>query len=127
GVTDGPLTVAGVRQPLRLAGMAWGPALPEQWSLPVRHVDFYDVKADVEALAGTPGRLRFVAAEYPALHPGRSARIELDGTAIGWVGELHPRWTQQADLAHPPVVFEVDAAALMQVAMPAPADVSRQP
>jgi len=127
GVADGPLTVAGVHQPLKLAGMAWGPALPEQWGVPVRHVDFYDVKADVEALAGGTGRLRFVAAEYPALHPGRSARIELDGTAIGWIGELHPRWTQEADLAHPPVVFELEAQALMRVAMPAPADISRQP
>ena len=41
-------------------------------------VDFFDVKGDVEALLA-PRRARFVAAEHPALHPGRCARIEVDG------------------------------------------------
>ena len=31
---DGPLAVAGVRQPLMLAGAAWGPAVEEQWGAP---------------------------------------------------------------------------------------------
>src|SRR5690606_3962627 len=106
GMADGPLDVAGVAQPLMLAAMAWGPAMPEQWGVATRQVDFYDVKADIEALAGTPERLRFESAEHPALHPGRSARISLDGRPVGWLGELHPRWVQQADLPHAPVVFE---------------------
>jgi len=126
-LADGPLTVAGVRQPLRLGAIAWGPALPEQWGVPTRQVDFYDMKADLEALAGIPGRLRFIAQSHPALHPGRSARVELDGRHAGWIGEVHPRWAQQADLPNAPVVFEVDADALMQVALPAPAELSRQP
>src|SRR5690606_7149845 len=63
-VSDGPLEVAGVHQPLRLAGIAFGPALPEQWSVPARTVDFFDVKADVEALAAMPGRLRFESAQH---------------------------------------------------------------
>src|SRR5690606_19066103 len=49
---DGPLTVAGVEQPLRLAAAAWGPALEVQWGVPTRAVDFYDVKAHLEALLG---------------------------------------------------------------------------
>src|SRR3546814_8827110 len=49
---DGPLEVAGVRQPLRLAGPAWGPAVEEQWGVPTRPVGFYDVKMDVSALFG---------------------------------------------------------------------------
>ncbi len=126
-VADGPLEVAGVSQPLKLAGMAWGTAQPEQWGVAHRLVDFYDVKADVEALAGGSGRLRFTAAEHPALHPGRSARIELDGKAVGWIGELHPRWTQQADLPNPPVVFELDADVLMRSCLPAPSELSKQP
>src|SRR5690606_39660504 len=88
-VADGPLAVAGVSQPLRLAGAAWGPAFEEQWGLPTRQVDFFDVKRDVETLFGVQaGTLRFVAAAHPALHPGRSARIELDGAPVGWLGEL---------------------------------------
>jgi len=125
---DGPLSVAGVSQPQRLAGAAWGPALEEQWGAPTRQVDFYDVKADVQALFGArAGALRFAAAPHPALHPGRSARVELDGRPVGWVGEWHPKWVQQAGLPHPPVVFELDLDALSQARMPAPRELSRQP
>ncbi len=39
-------------QPLRIGGLAFGTALPEQWgSKPARDVDFFDVKGDLEALA----------------------------------------------------------------------------
>ncbi len=127
-VQDGPLEVAGVRQPMKLAGAAWGPAVEEQWGVATRQVDFYDVKMDVEALFGARGsRLRFEAASHPALHPGRSARIELDGKHVGWIGELHPRWAQQADLAHAPVVFELDAVALSEGELPQVGELSRQP
>ena len=95
---------------------------------PARHVDFYDVKMDVEALFGARGdRLRFEAAAHPALHPGRSARVSLDGKVVGWIGELHPRWAQQADLAHAPVVFELDVAALSEGELPQVREQSRQP
>jgi len=125
---DGPLEVAGVRQPLRLAGAAWGPAVEEQWGVPTRQVDFYDVKMDVQALFGArAAQLRFEPAAHPALHPGRSARIDLDGQPVGWIGELHPRWAQQADLPHAPVVFEVDVQALSQGSLPQVGELSRQP
>ena len=131
-VADGPLSVAGVSQPMRLAGAAWGPAVAEQWGEAARQVDFYDVKMDVQALFGARAdALRFTAAgpaqAHPALHPGRSARIELDGQTVGWIGELHPRWSQQAELAHAPVVFELDAAALQAGVMPVVGEISRQP
>ena len=83
---------------------------------------------DVEALFGARGdRLRFEAAAHPALHPGRSARVSLDGKVVGWIGELHPRWAQQADLAHAPVVFELDVAALSEGELPQVREQSRQP
>ncbi|MFU2070608.1 phenylalanine--tRNA ligase subunit beta [Bordetella hinzii] len=127
-MADGPLDVAGVRQPLKLAGAAWGPASDEQWGEALRQVDFYDVKMDVEALFGKRAReLRFVAARHPALHPGRSARIELAGQGVGWIGELHPQWARQADLAHAPVVFELDVQALSQGELPVVRELSRQP
>jgi len=120
--------VAGVRQPMKLAGAAWGPAVEEQWGVPTRHVDFFDVKMDVESLFGARGRrLRFEAAAHPALHPGRGARVILDGKQVGWVGELHPRWAQQADLAHAPVVFELDVDALSEGELPQVRELSRQP
>ncbi|HWL29188.1 MAG TPA: phenylalanine--tRNA ligase subunit beta, partial [Burkholderiaceae bacterium] len=127
-VADGALTVAGVQQPQCLAGAAWGPVVDEQWGVPVRQVDFFDVKRDVEALLGVQAQhLTCVPAQHPALHPGRSARLELSGRPIGWIGEVHPRWSQEHDLAHAPVVFEVDAAAISTIPLPTPREISRQP
>ncbi len=128
-LADGPLQVAGVAQPMRLAAMAWGPVWPEQWSPESRRpVDFYDLKGDLQALAGAAAdRLRFEVAEHPALHPGRSARILLDHEPLGWIGELHPRWAQRAELGRAPIVFEVDAERLLKLGMPQPSELSRQP
>jgi phenylalanyl-tRNA synthetase beta chain len=127
-VTDGALTVAGVHQPQCLAGAAWGPVVEEQWGIPVRQVDFFDVKRDVEALLGVQAQhLICVPAPHPALHPGRSARLELSGRPIGWIGEVHPRWSQEHDLAHAPVVFELDAASISTIPLPEPREISRQP
>lgn len=126
-VQDGPLEVARVHQPLRIAGIAYGPALPEQWGEPARQVDFFDVKGDVEALVAAPGRLRFMADTHPALHPGRSARIELDGEVLGWMGELHPRWAQEAGLPQSPIVFELEVEPLTRLQLPQARPVSRQP
>ena len=129
-IEDGPLAVAGIAQPLRVAAIAYGPAVDEQWGVATRNVDYFDVKADVEALFAPLGRLaapRFVAASHPALHPGRSARIESAGKAVGWVGELHPRWMQRHELPQAPIVFEIDASALMFGALPDVAAIPRFP
>lgn len=120
------MTVEGYAQPKRIGALAYGPAVEEQWGSPARMVDFFDVKGDVEALFA-PRVARFVKAPHPALHPGRSARIELEGQAVGWIGELHPRWMQQYDLPHAPILFEVDADALVARTLPTPTDVSKYP
>ncbi|MEK7919426.1 phenylalanine--tRNA ligase subunit beta [Burkholderia contaminans] len=122
----GELTVEGYVQPKRVGALAYGPALDEQWGTATRAVDFFDVKGDLEALLA-PATARFVKAEHPALHPGRSARIEVDGRAVGWIGELHPRLMQKYELPHAPVMFEVDADALIARALPTPTDVSKFP
>lgn len=124
--TDGALEVAGLRQPRRVAGLAYGPVDGLQWGGKDRAVDFFDVKGDVEALLA-PRRATFVAAEHPALHPGRSARVELDGQPIGWVGELHPRWRQGYELPLAPVLFELDLDALLQRPVPAAKTLPRHP
>jgi phenylalanyl-tRNA synthetase beta chain len=118
--------VDGFAQPLRLGGLAAGPAQPEQWGLPTRRVDFYDVKADVEALFA-PRRLEFVKTAHPALHPGRCAELRLEGVAVGVIGELHPRWVQKYELGTAPVVFELELPALLATPFPAYVEVSRFP
>ena len=125
-VADGPLTVAGYDQPQRVAAMAYGPVADEQWGLESRDVDFFDVKADLEALFA-PAQLRFAKLSHPALHPGRAASVELDGKVIGFIGELHPRWLQKYDLPKAPVLFEVDAVALQQRGVPKYEEISKFP
>ena len=115
--TDGPLAVAGTRQPRRLAGLAYGSADPLQWGRREQGVDFYDAKGDVEALLA-PRTATFVTDAHPAMHPGRCARIELAGRAIGHVGELHPRWRQGYELPQAPMLFEIDLDALLEREVP---------
>ncbi|WIM05663.1 MAG: phenylalanine--tRNA ligase subunit beta [Candidatus Nitricoxidivorans perseverans] len=119
--------VAGFRQPLRVGALWAGPALPEQWGTPTRNADFFDAKGDLEVLLGVSQRLTFAKVAHPALHPGRAARVMLDGREIGVVGELHPRWVQQYELGSTPAVFEIDLEALLAAAMPAYREASRFP
>lgn len=121
---DGALTVAGYDQPKRVAALAYGALVEEQWGQPARNVDFFDLKADLEALFA-PKTLRFARAVHPALHPGRCARVELDGVQIGFIGELHPSWQQKYELPLAPVVFEVDANALQLREVPTYREISR--
>ena len=124
GVASGPVSVAGVNQPMRIAGLAFGAGDATQWGTRDRAVDFFDAKGDIEALFA-PRLARFVTAEHPAMHPGRCARVELDGVPVGHVGELHPKWRQAYELPSAPVLFELDAAALQERAMPVSAPVQR--
>ncbi len=118
--------VSGFYQPLRLAALCAGPALPEQWGENTRNADFFDIKSDVEALF--PNRkLHFEKLVHPSLHPGRSAAILLDGDSIGIIGELHPAWVQKYELGNAPVVFEIELAALSHQPLPRYREVSRFP
>ncbi|PIT74978.1 phenylalanine--tRNA ligase subunit beta [Limnohabitans sp. G3-2] len=117
-------TVDGFDQPMRVAGMAWGPVEPLSWQGKARHVDFYDVKADVERLLA-PRKAEFFASEHPALHPGRSARVVLEGVDIGHVGELHPRWRQAWELSSAPVVFELSLDAVIARQVPVAQSVAK--
>ena len=125
-VQNGPLAVAGFEQPKRVAALAYGPQAEEQWGQASRNVDFFDVKADLEALFA-PAVLRFSKLEHPALHPGRSAQVLLGDQVVGFIGELHPRLQQKYDLPLAPVLFEVDALALQQRQVPAYVEISKFP
>ncbi len=125
-VRDGELDVAGIRQPMRMAAVAYGTAVEEQWGIPARGVDFFDVKNDLQMLIA-PRRARFEPVEHPALHPGRGARVILDDEVIGWIGELHPKWQKKYELPEPLVAFEIDAESLLRLPLPQFCEVSRFP
>jgi len=116
----------GFAQPLRIGGLAFGASEPEQWGTRARNVDFFDVKADVEALAA-PLSLVTAANAMPWLHPGRSAAVQVNGALSGWIGELHPRLVRHFELPTAPTVFELDLAVLTMVPLPDARVVSRLP
>ena len=95
------------RQTVMLGGLAYGGAVSEQWGAANRNVDFYDVKSDLEALAGTEG-VRFVEFQHPALYPGRAAGLTVHGRSAGWLGELHPRLQKKYNLPLSSIVFEIN-------------------
>ena len=120
----------GLRQESYLAGVAAGSALPEQWGAPMRAVDFFDLKADVEALlalSGEPETFTFVAATHPALHPGQSARIERAGQPVGWLGVLHPRAARELDVEGDPFLFELRLNGIQTARIPAFRELSKFP
>ena len=116
-VEPSDVTVKGVRQPMHIAGLAYGASQAPQWGERSRKVDFFDVKGDLERLAA-PLELEFRAEPFPALHPGRSAGVYLKGQRIGIIGELHPKLQQKYELPLSPVVFELDAESLAEIPVP---------
>ena len=99
-------------QPERIAGLAYGARFPEQWGEEKgAKTDFFAIKGDVETLVASHS-CHFVPLVHSALHPGRSASIQIDGRPVGWVGELHPRWQQHFDLPLAPLAFELDITAI---------------
>ena len=126
GQIDSETTVAGFDQPRRLAAIAYGPVHDEQWGQSTRQADFFDIKADLEALF-LPRSFRFEKAHHPACHPGRCAHILRDGEPVGVIGELHPRWQLKYELPLAPVFFELDLEALQPEAVPVYSEISRYP
>lgn len=120
----------GLKQEPMLAGVVCGSRLPEGWAQGRDVVDFFDVKADVEAVLGFAGALdafTFVPDKHPALHPGQTARIERDGREVGYVGAIHPELSKTLGLDRPVFVFELVLAEVAQGKMPKFQELSRFP
>ena len=97
-----------------ISGLSYGSFMPEQWADKIRDIDFYDIKAHVEAL--TSKSLTFKRSDKTplALHPGQSGEVFLEGQSIGWVGKLHPKWQQHFSLPKAPFVFELKIEKLLE-------------
>jgi phenylalanyl-tRNA synthetase beta chain len=81
-------------QPWHLAAVLTGEAAPAGWwgaGRPATWSDAIEAARIALSAAGmTPNRITVRAAEYAPWHPGRCAAIAVDGTVIGYAGELHP-------------------------------------
>ena len=112
----------------RVSGLAYGSTKPEQWAEAQREVDFFDVKAHVATLLNATHKgelITYEKAVHSALHPGQSARILLEGKAIGWLGKLHPKWQQHYDLPKSTYLFEMDVNAVLTRDVPVYQEVSK--
>jgi len=115
---------------VRLAGLAAGSVLPEQWGSKSQFVDFFDIKSDVSALlrlAVDKQNVQFVAAEHPALQPGQTASIFRGDTLVGTLGKLHPRHAKAFDIKRDIFLFELDAMVALASAAPVASPVSKFP
>ena len=124
GSLDRPVEV------VRVAGIATGNALTEQWGSRAQVVDFFDIKSDLEALfemTGAVGEFVFSPAEHNVLQPGQSAAIERNGVQVGMIGKLHPRAAKHFDFNKDTFLFELDADQCFAAHIPAAEVISKFP
>ena len=120
----------GIRQDLMLAGAICGNRYEEHWDLARNSVDFYDLKGDLESVLELTGKLsdiEFRAASNPALHPGQSAAVYLQGECIGFIGVVHPELERKLSLNGRTLVFEVLWNKVADRVVPEAQEVSRFP
>lgn len=118
------------RQDQRIGGVLYGPVMAEQWGCVPRPVDYFDAKADVEALIRLTRRhddFHFVPGTHPALHPGQSADIILGGSTVGMLGALHPEIMSKLEFEQPVLLFDVDIAVFKHAKVAKYTETSRFP
>ncbi len=121
---------ADVEEVPRLAAVAVGPVLPEQWAEPARSADFFDIKSDLQAalsLGGDTDRLRVESGVHPAMHPGQCAVVSRGDRVLGHVGRIHPALAGKLEMPDHVVLFEVDFQPSFAANVPASSPISRYP
>ena len=105
----------GVKQTEVLGGVIVGALNDEHWAIEQRSANFYDLKADVEALlamTSAPEEFSFVTGEHSALHPGQTALIYRADNLVGQLGALHPEIERKLGIKGKAFLFEIDMTAL---------------
>lgn len=122
-------TTQGREEHERIGGLAFGSVHPQGWN-GAKAVDFYDVKADVQAMCDLAG----LAIEWQVcddcewLHPGQSAYVIHEGKRIGKVGVIHPEVMKFLQIkAKAPIVYELDLAAISHKSLPKFTPISKFP
>ncbi|MDE1313716.1 phenylalanine--tRNA ligase subunit beta [Vibrio aestuarianus] len=120
----------GMRQEPMLAGVISGTRGEEHWNMETATVDFFDLKGDLEAileLTANGKAYSFTAVKHPALHPGQSAAVILDGEVIGVIGTVHPELERKFGLNGRTVVFEIEWSAIDSRVIPEAVSLSKFP
>ncbi|MEJ6078267.1 phenylalanine--tRNA ligase subunit beta [Vibrio sp. 1-Bac 57] len=120
----------GIRQQAMLSGVIIGNVNDEHWAIETRVADFFDLKADLEAvldLAVDDTSFEFKAEKHSALHPGQSATIYRNGIKVGYIGTLHPSLKKTFALNGQAIVFEIEIDAILTRQLPQAGDISKFP
>jgi phenylalanyl-tRNA synthetase beta chain len=97
---------------------------PRSWNTGEHGYTFYDLKGMVATLLAHFGiderHWHIEPATHPALHPGRSGRLYLDGSDVGYLGEIHPLVAERFEIEAPIRAYgaELDLDSLMTHAIP---------
>ncbi|QLB18935.1 phenylalanine--tRNA ligase subunit beta [Mannheimia granulomatis] len=121
---------SGVRQEYVFGAAIVGDKRPVHWENKSEAADFFDLKGDIErilSLTSIRHDLEFVAKQFPALHPGQSAAIMLDGKEIGFIGTVHPSIVQKLGIKGKPIVCEILASAISERPVAQAGEISRFP
>ncbi len=112
-----------------IAGLLTGEQGSVNWSETTRHFDFYDLKGDLQSLFSLfkLKNVAFHVSTHPALHPGQSAQIIIEGKQAGWIGVLHPRLSDALDLHHDVLLFELNLDAFNNPVSPRYKSISKYP
>jgi len=113
-----------------IAGLISGLQQPQNWENNQQSVDFYDIKADIEALCGISAAdadYSFEVADMPALHPGQSAYLLRNGVKIGYFGAIHPGISKKLKLSGVVYLFEIAMDGLSEANIPKYTEWSRFP
>jgi len=105
----------------QLGGVVSGSVIEEQWAQDSRAVDFFDVKADIEAilaLTGANNRFIFNLLDKTGMQPGQSAAISDGDRSVGVLGRIHPRVQSGLDIDAPVYLFQLDLEMLRQRRIP---------
>jgi phenylalanyl-tRNA synthetase beta chain len=120
----------GIRQEEMLSAVIVGDLNDEHWDIKTRPVDFFDLKADLQALfdlCADAHSFEFKAEQHSALHPGQSAGIYRNSKNIGYIGTLHPSLTKPFALNGTPIVFEIELAQISSRKLPSAGEISKYP
>jgi phenylalanyl-tRNA synthetase beta chain len=112
-----------------LAGLCCGPAA-WHWQGKVRHMDFYDVKGDVEALlvlSKVKEGYRIEAGQVEALHPGQTAILYRGDAQVGCLGRIHPALAETLGVSDAIYLFELKQKGLRETMLPHFRPLSEQP
>ncbi len=115
---------------VRVAGIAVGDIVQEQWGRPSQAIDFFDIKADlvsILSMAGCESDYEFLPGEHPVLQPGQVASIFREKEFLGVIGKLHPSIAKKLNLDKGALLFELDAEKTFTTDVPVAKTISKYP